>query len=188
MSTIVTRSLAALAIGGFASLAMINPAHADTCPAGTYPPMVNCTPFTLTVTAVVDGKPITVTVTGFKPFSTVELVLHSVAFNLGSFTADSAGTVTASVMVPAGFTPGAHTVTASGIATDGSPRIMSAPVSVLVAPATGTGTGTTPGGIGGLPFTGFEVGSAALVGAGLLGAGGIAIYSGRKRKAGLAVA
>lgn len=46
----------------------------------------------------------------------------------------------------------------------------------------GTSTAGNGGGVAGLPFTGFELGATALVGAGLLGAGALTIASGRKRK------
>ena len=175
MSRTRTRGLTALAVGGLTSLTMITPAQAIACPAGTYPPGVQCTPVAITVTSVVAGQSFTVTVTGFKAGSAVTFVLHSAAANLGTFTANASGSVTASLTVPSGFAAGAHTLTASGVAPDGSARILSAPLTVK---ASGSS----------LPFTGFELGAASLLGAGLLGAGTLAVMSGRKRKTGLAAA
>jgi hypothetical protein len=179
MSRTVTRGLTALALGGLTSLTMVTPAHAVPCPPGTYPTDLDCIPVTITVTVVFGGQTFTITLTGWLPRSKVTIDIHSATAHLGTFTADGAGVVTATLKVPAGFTPGLHTITATGVGTNGKTRILSAPLTVKATSGTG-GVGS------GLPFTGFELGAASLLGAGLLGAGTIAVASGRKRKSSLA--
>jgi hypothetical protein len=156
---------------------MITPAHAVACPPGTYPPGQQCIPFSITVTVVVNGQTVTVTVTGFAPFSKVKIVLQPGSVGLGTFTTNGSGAVTATLTVPKGLGAGAYTITASGVDANGAVRILSAPLTVKSA---GSGSG--------LPFTGFELGAASLLGAGLLGAGTIAVASGRKRKSSFATA
>ena len=173
MARTIARGLTALALGGLTSLTMISPAHAAPCPPATYPPGVPCIPFTITVTVVVDGQTFTITVGGYKAGSAVEFVIHSSPKSLGTFTADAAGNVTATLQLPTDVPAGQHVLTASGVGPDGKPRILSSPLAVK---AKSAGSG--------IPFTGFELGAASLLGAGLLGAGTIALVSGRKRQSG----
>ena len=189
MSNTMTRSLTALAVGGLASLALVFPAQADTCPAGTYPPSTTCVPAQQTGTEAPQGGSVTFVFTGFKPLSMVDLYLHSTPIHLGSFKADDKGTVTVLVKVPANFDLGAHTVTASGLDAKGVARTLAAaltvtpttPIATASPSVSPTATGTASAG-GNLPRTGLEVGAISLLGAGLLGAGGLAVVSSRKRR------
>lgn len=187
MSSTVTRSLTALALGCLASLALVSPAlvgpaSADACPAGTYPPSATCVPAAQSSTVTPPGGTVTFVFTGFKPSSSVDLYLHSVPYHLGVFTADTVGTVTVPVTVPAGFPVGAHSVTASGVNPDGTPRTMSAALEVAAAVESAV-LNVSPGlPSTSLPFTGMEIGAASLLGAGLLGAGSIAVLGSRRRR------
>lgn len=191
MSRTVARGLTALTLGGLSSLALVVPAHAATCPPATYPPGVACVPFSITVTVTAAGKTFTIHLSGFKPGSPVDIVIHSTPLDLGTFTADATGAVDATLTLPSNFPAGAHTITASGIDAAGKPFILASPLTVAAAgstlgtttSATGTSaTGTSSTSSAGLPFTGFELGAASLLGVGLLGAGSLAVVSGRKRK------
>lgn len=179
MSRTVARGLTALTLGGLTSLALVAPAHAATCPPATYPPGVACTPFSITVTTTAAGSTFTIHLTGFKPGAPVDVVIHSTPLDLGTFTADAAGAVTATLTLPSSFPAGAHTITASGVNPAGAPLILSAPLTVTAAASTVAASTAA-----GLPFTGFELGAASLLGVGLLGAGSLAVVSGRKRKTG----
>ena len=181
MSSTVTRGLTALVLGGLTSLALVGPAHAAACPAGTYPPSSGCIAAEQSSSEASPGRTVTFVFTGFKPFSSVDLYLHSTPYHLGVFTADKNGTITVPVQVPEGFEPGAHSVTASGLNPDGTPRTMSAALTVSARTQTADLIGATASEPS-LPFTGFELGAASLLGAGLLGGGSIAVLSSRKRR------
>lgn len=173
MSRTVARALTAIALGGLTSLTMISPAQAVPCPPGTYPPGVECTPVTLTDTVVAPGETLTVTVTGFGAGTDVTFAFPTVPVSLGSFTTDASGSLTASLRIPSSLDAGTYVLTASGVAADGSARILSSTLTV-------TDAGSD------LPLTGFEIGAASVLGVGLLGAGTLAVASGRKRKRALA--
>ena len=179
MSRTVTRGLTAIVLGVLTSLTMISPAHADTCPPGTYPPGVGCTPVAITVTTATAGQDVTLTMSGFGAGSAVTFAItcaSGTGGNLGTFNAGSTGSVTATVKIPSSCGVGVATITASGTGANGAALIQSASLTIKAAAG------------GGLPFTGFQLGAASLLGTGLLVAGAIAIVSGRKRKTGLATA
>ena len=170
MSRSVTRGLTALMLGGLTSLTMMAPAHAAPCPPGTYPPGQQCIPVKLTVTTVVGGHTFTITVSGFAPFAKVTFGLHSTLALLGTYTADANGVVTATLQVPAGFVAGAHTITASGTAPNGKPRVLSAPLLVKTQ-VSGSGAGVPVVGVGSGAGTGVGSGAGTGVGSGI-GTGG----------------
>jgi hypothetical protein len=60
------------------------------------------------------GQAVTLSYTGFQPGEAVTLVMHSTPVELGTFTADPAGVVTASFTIPEASESGAHTFTFSG--------------------------------------------------------------------------
>lgn len=173
----VTRGLAAVALGGLATLGVAQPAHAAPCTAGTYPPSVSCTPsVTLSTTTVTVGGSVDFSVTGFAPGSPVLAELHSTVVTLGTFTASSQGTVAGRVRIPSSVPAGSHTLVFTG--RDGSGAAQTARVSIVVARAA-AGTG----GAKDLPFGGFPVVPVAVVGAGLLGGGAVFVVASRRRKA-----
>ena len=186
MANMITRSVVTVALGGLVSLGMMYPANAADCPEGTYPPGVQCTAVASTVTSTPPDAPFTYRVGGFKPYSTVHLVLHSTPIDLGTAIADGEGFATFEVRIP-GFVPsGEHTLTASGIDPSGKPRILVSALTVtqpIALAASGTTVATpSEGHTGSIPFTGFELGAASLLGFGLLGTGAIAVVTTRRRR------
>ena len=175
------RAATALAVAGAASVALAVPAQAAVpCPVGTYGAGVVCFiagTVPLPVSEAVPGQGIPFKLGGFKPGSHVIVQIHSVVQTLGEFDADSAGFISGTLEVPAGFS-GAHSITFSGVDASGKLRVISSPITVT---ASGSGAGASGGGSS-LPLTGAEVAVAAMVGAGLLGAGGATLFAGRKRR------
>lgn len=60
------------------------------------------------------GEDLALSYSGFQPFEQVTLVMRSTPVTLGTFTADAAGVVTATVTLPATSEAGPHTLTLSG--------------------------------------------------------------------------
>jgi hypothetical protein len=60
------------------------------------------------------GQEVTLTYTGFQPGEQVTLVMHSTPVELGTFTADAGGVVTATFTIPRSAESGAHTFSFSG--------------------------------------------------------------------------
>jgi hypothetical protein len=93
------------------------------------------------------GSDLTLSYAGFQPGEQVTLVMRSTPVDLGTFTADAAGIVTAAVTLPASADAGAHTLTFSGPATGDHVvrfRLAAAPeVQKTVAAPTPTGTDLT---------------------------------------------
>ena len=64
--------------------------------------------------ALTAGDDVTLSYSGFQPGEQVTLVMRSTPVELGTFTADAAGVVTATVTLPASAEAGSHTLTFSG--------------------------------------------------------------------------
>lgn len=176
MSRTLTRSLSALALGGLTSLTMIGTANAaDPCGTTGYPPCPPAISTDTTVTA--PGSSFHLTLHGFKPGSTVTVTvtINGQTVTLGTFVADANGDVSANVALPNSVKAGSYTITASGVDASGAARVLTS--AITVAASTG----------GGLPFTGQEIGIASLLGAGLVGAGSVAVVAGRRRKSTVSV-
>jgi len=67
------------------------------------------------------STPVVVRVAGLKPFSHVEVWVHSTPYLLASGTADAAGNFEASGFLPVGLEIGGHTVTVEGVSAAGEP-------------------------------------------------------------------
>jgi hypothetical protein len=117
------------------------------------------------------GQQFTVTGTGFKPFSDVDVYAHSTPVKLGTLTADSLGTVSGSFTIPAGLAAGDHTLTMQGVDATGSPRTLSLPVQV-------TADGAVPDA---LSFTGTTVAPLVVGGVGLVVVGAMMVRFNRRR-------
>jgi hypothetical protein len=202
MSQTLSRGLAAVAVSGLAVFTVATPAHAVPC---EYPNEDQNCPVVDTPTqevsaqeanAAFSGDDLTFTVgelitvtkfppVGRTPFGPGTLVTISVGgIPIGTFPADVRGQITASFRLPAGTPAGATVFVFAGISAAGAVALTySVPIVV-----DGGGDSGGDGAGGGLPFTGAEVGIAPLVGAGLLGAGTIAVAAGRRRKAAPAAA
>jgi hypothetical protein len=126
------------------------------------------------------GNKLHCTATRFSPGERVTVTVQSAPRNLGSVTADSAGTVVYDFSVPRDLADGAHTLTLTGATSD---AVATYPFTV----ATGSGSGGVGGsgdgsGGSGVAFTGAQILSmlaAALV---LIGGGGLLIAAGRRRE------
>lgn len=104
-------------------------------------------------TTAVPGQSIVVTGCCFD--DTVGVDIESEPRRLGQATAGSDGTFSLTVTIPTDTTLGAHAITATGDALDGSGRLkLSTPITVVAAAGAGDGSGT--GTRGDLPRTGAE--------------------------------
>jgi LPXTG-motif cell wall-anchored protein len=79
---------------------------------------------------VVAGKTVVVKGTGYRPGSTVQILMYSEPQVLTSVVADGGGNFTVTVTVPAGLAPGQHTLVASGVDLSGNARYTTLPVTV----------------------------------------------------------
>ena len=116
------------------------------------------------------GEELTLSYAGFQPGEQVTVVMRSTPVELGTFTADASGTVTANVTIPASAETGSHTLTLSGPVTgDQVLRFRLWAQRDDVAEPASEGTGLT------MPLA---LGGAGLV---LLAVGGLVLY--RRRAA-----
>ena len=77
-------------------------------------PGIAATSSTATSNVAAPGQKVTKVLKGFKPGEKVTLVLHSTPVELGTFTADANGVVTATFTLPAGTALGSHTLAYDG--------------------------------------------------------------------------
>lgn len=175
------RATATLALAGVATLGLAGTASATDCPTGTYGAGAACVVagiVPLPVSQPAPGQAIPFTASGFAPDSTVVIQIHSVVQTLGTFTADHAGVVSGWLTIPSDFS-GQHAIVFSGRDASGKTRVLVSDVMVAT-PAAAKPTAASSG--GSLPLTGAEVAVAAMVGAGLVGAGGATLLAGRRRR------
>ena len=124
--------------------------------------------------SVAPGGQMTVSGTGYRPGSTVDLYVYSTPVKVGTATADANGVFSAVVTLPAGLAAGTHHLVAAGVDPSGNPRYLVQQVSVTTAASS-----STPG----LADTGAEP-LPLLIGAGALLLAGTALTSlGRRRTA-----
>ncbi|MEQ1786811.1 MAG: prenyltransferase/squalene oxidase repeat-containing protein [Acidimicrobiales bacterium] len=127
---------------------------------------------TVSAPSVVVGGSLTVTGTGFAPGELVDVTLHSTPIDLGTVTADAAGTALLTFTVPADLEPGEHSVELVGRT---SGVIVSVAFEALAAPTAQRA----------LPATGRTTGAQAAAGAGLVALGGALLALERRRRAAL---
>ena len=175
----VAAGTAALALSGLGVFGLQAPASAQStavaapkpanCPA-KYPPKPKPKPGK----EHVHGK-------GYKHCSDVDVDVHSQTTFLGTLSADALGVVDGSVSLPSNLSPGAHTITLTGVSETGARVVTTIPVTVAgAAPGSNAGSGNGSG--IGLPRTGTEIAGISGIGLVLVGAGGMAVYSGRRRR------
>lgn len=162
-----------IAVG--ALLAVSTPAQSQ-----EYPPPTNG--IFISDSTVFAGQTIIIQAGVFAPGSTVTFNFFSQPVLLGTAAADASGVATLEATIPANATPGTHTITASGIAPDGSPLELSTSITVLADGADGAGAGAG-GASGGLPRTGGDAIPIARIGAALLAVGGGLLFVTRRRRA-----
>jgi hypothetical protein len=114
------------------------------------------------------GKTITVSGSGYAPFSMVTVLIYSEPQVLTVVQADENGNFTVTVTVPAGLAPGQHTLVASGFDGDGNLRNVTLPVTVVA----------------GLAYTGADIAVPAIGGLAALTAGGALLVVARRRRVG----
>jgi hypothetical protein len=112
--------------------------------------------------SVAAGKTITVSGSGYAPFSTVTVLIYSTPQILTTVVTDGTGSFSVEVTVPAGLAAGQHHLVAAGVDPSGELRYLTLPVTVTGGGAAlaYTGADVVVPAIGGL--------LAVLVGAGLL--------------------
>jgi titin len=98
-----------------------------------------------TKASVAAGKTITVSGSGYAPFSTVTVLIYSTPQILTTVVTDGTGSFSVEVTVPAGLAAGQHHLVAAGVDPSGELRYLTLPVTV-----TGDGGAT-------LAYTGADV-------------------------------
>ena len=156
---------------------------------------------------------LTVTGSGFGPDETVNFVAYPPTTSLGATTSDGAGAISTTLTLPAGFSAGSHTLSATGAttgnngsavfnlaqatqplvpcaaaATSGSSGIVLAafysdPCAATSPPAAPNAAAAPRAPGSGLPLTGTDAELLAGVGAAALCAGGLMVLSSRRRRA-----
>lgn len=121
------------------------------------------------------GEALSVSGGGFRPNSAVTIVFRSAPVTLGSATTDASGAFTTTVTIPADATPGTHTIAATGVNPNGTPRELASTITVL-------GAETARGGT--LPRTGASMAvPVGISGAALVAVGSLAVLAARRRRA-----
>ncbi len=138
---------------------------------------------TVSTTTVTPGGSITIGVgpDSFQPNSAVTVWFESTPQQIGSTTAASDGSASATVTIPSDAAPGEHTLYLSGLSNDPQPNAVSYAAAITV-----EGGATTPPTTGepGLPATGAQIATVAGIGGALALTGiGIAFVSRRRRLA-----
>jgi 5'-nucleotidase len=166
----VKRLIACAALG---VVALAAPAAAQ-----QYPPAINS--LTVSDTTPTPGQTITIEARTCEPGSTVTFSLSSVPVTLASAIADGAGVATVQATIPTDTPLGAHTITATCPAPDGSTLTVSLAITVVPAAGAATGSGS---GTGALPRTGQDSSlPLARIGLGLAAIGGVLTAVAAKRR------
>ena len=129
------------------------------------PGVASTTTSKTTGNAAAPGQKVVKVLKGFKPFEKVTVVLHSTPVELGTFTADANGVVTAEFTIPAGTALGQHTLAYEGL--EGT---------YFEEPLTLTKDGKA------LAYTGADIKLPLVGGTVLLAAGAGALVVGRRRR------
>ncbi len=124
--------------------------------------------------SVTAGQTITVSGTGYAPFSTVTVLVYSSPTVLGTAVADEHGAFTFTGKLPAGLAAGSHTLVAAGVDANGNPYYLTQSITV--------GGGATGTGSGGLAYTGADIAVPAIGGLAALAIGGGLVVAGRRRR------
>lgn len=133
---------------------------------------------TINDTTLTSGQSFTVTASGFRPGSPVEVIFNSTPILLGTPIASATGTATGSYAVPASAEAGSHTIQMKGIDPSGGALSRSVAVTVMTTAQSGSTTADTPRR---LAFTGASSAAVALCGVVLLGSGAMLLQFRRRR-------
>lgn len=132
-------------------------------------------------TSPVLGEAVTVSGSGWQPGSQVTLTLLSQPRQLGTAQVAQDGTFSTTVTIPDDVRPGRHTLRIAGTGEDGQPR--TADIRLQIRPAAPPEDAPPDERPPALAATGADLGTGALVGLGLLAAGGGAVFAARRRQA-----
>ncbi len=169
------RRSVSLLVGLIALLSLAGPAAAAQ-PYAPNGPTVSVSNSTVTQTGIV-----TVNVSGFAPGTQVTFQFFSTPITVGTAVADASGSASLTFQLPAGTSPGVHTVVATGGGVSGSVSLVVTGTNENAGPGSGGGSRpTSPTSGNGLPFTGSNVAVLALAGLLLMGAGAFALARGRR--------
>ena len=181
MPRTITRALSAVAVAGVTTLAVATPVLAAPPGPGCAPqqgkpayPPGQCKKGAVSDSTATPGQPLTAS-SGEGQFdndSAVSVELHSKTVALGTVTTNSAGEAVVTFKVPASLGAGQHEVAFTG-PFFGVNRTVSVPFTVVGSATAGSG----------LPFTGFGVTAASLLGVALIGAGTASVLVGRRKVA-----
>lgn len=115
---------------------------------------------------------------GYRANSNVDFHLNSAPIFLGKTTTNASGAFDAEVTIPANAPVGRHTITATGLAPNGSAKVESVPFTVVAAQAAGR-----PAAAGTLPRTGTSSTVPLVAGStALLGLGTVLVIAARRRR------
>lgn len=168
----MVKRLIAIACAALGVVALAAPAAAQ-----QYPPAINS--LTVSDTTPTPGQTITIEARTCEPGSTVTFFLDTVT--LMSAVADAAGVAAVQATIPTDTSLGAHTITATCPAPDGSTLRLS--VAITVVPADGSGAATAGSAAGALPRTGQDSSlPLARLGLGLAAIGGLVTAVAAKRR------
>lgn len=131
----------------------------------------------VTVVTPVPGQTITVSCNGWMPNGEVEVILLSEPQLLDVVQTDADGQLTEPITIP-DVPPGDHTLRLSGVNDQGEPQTFDIALTVEAPRGADDGDGGP-----GLATTGADSWPGVLLGVGLLGAGGAAVYAARRRQA-----
>jgi LPXTG-motif cell wall-anchored protein len=115
---------------------------------------------------------------GYNPSSAVKFELHSETMSLGQTTTDGNGTFDVDLTIPSNAPLGRHTITASGTAANGQPKVESVSYTVVPAAAANNRSART------LPRTGSDSSTVPLIAGStvLIGAGAVLVIAARRRR------
>jgi hypothetical protein len=119
------------------------------------------------------GRKVVKILTGFQPGEVVTVTLHSTPQTVGTFTADSTGTVTVEFTVPAGTPTGQHTLVYEG----NKGTYFQEALTVTAAATTSNASSSS------LAYTGADIALPLGLGVGALALGGGLVFAARRRSA-----
>ena len=166
LATLFVLALSALVV------ATLSPTASGAAPPYRNKPHLTCDPF-----KIFDGHHARCRLDHFRAHDSVTLTLHSVATVIGTAVTDASGSLSSvDVALPAGQKLGEHTITATGVG--GSSDSATTVVQIVSATSGGHGSRSSRE----LALTGVQVVGLVVLGAALLGAGGLTTVAARRRR------
>lgn len=138
-----------------------SPGLAQTPTCTIYPP--TCPVLGSSTGTTTPGGTFTLSGSGFKPFSTINIFSFPGGKLLGTFKADANGSFKAMVTLPAGFATGVYTIEARGVDPSGKTRVLASSLTVTKKVTARTGVGVPLGAALGLLAAAVVLGGVLLV-------------------------